>query len=105
MRHCAGADEPETREEAKGVLGRDMEPRAACSGGEGTGMSKLPTSSTRRTSSFQPSSCLSTRIGNQRLEVASLILLWKPTESKQGHSSKGLLRHVPDLGDQKKRLF
>ena len=56
--NCAGADEPETREEAKGVLGRDMEPRADCSGGEGMGMSKIPTYSTRRTSSFQPSSCL-----------------------------------------------
>ena len=89
--NCAGADEPETREEAKGVLGRDIEPRAVCSGGEGMGMSKIPTSSNRRTSFFLPSSRLSSRIGNKNLEVAALTLLWKPTEPKQGHSSKGLL--------------
>ena len=83
MRHCAGADEPETREEAKGVPGS--------SEGEGMGLSKFSTTNTRRTSSFQPSSCLSTRIGNKNLEVASLTLLWKLTESKPGHSSKGLL--------------
>ena len=97
MRQCAGADEPETREEAKGVLGS--------SGGEGKGLSKFPTTNTHRTSSFQPSSRLLTRIGNKRLEVASLILLWKHTESKQGQSSKGLLRRVPELGDQRKSLF
>ena len=87
MRHCAGADEPETREEAKGVLGS--------SGGEGKGLSKFSTTNTRGTSSFQPSSRLLTRIGNKRLEVASLILLWKHTESKQGHSSTGLFKTRP----------
>ena len=91
MRQCAGADEPETREEAKGVFGRDIEPRADCSGGEGMGMSKIPTSSNRRTSFFLLSSRLSSRIGNKNLEVAALTLLWKPTEPKQGHSGKGLL--------------
>ena len=90
--YCTGADEPETREEAKGVFGRDIEPRAACSGGEGKGMSKIPTSSKRRTSFFLPSSRLSTKVGNKNLEVAALILLWKPTEPKQGHSGTGLLK-------------
>ena len=55
MRHCAGADEPETREEAKGVLGS--------SEGEGMGLSKFSPTKTRITSSFRSSSRLSTRVG------------------------------------------
>ena len=42
----AGEGETETGE-AKGVFGRDIEPRAACSGGEGIGMSRIPTSNNR----------------------------------------------------------
>ena len=55
------------------------------------GMSKTPTTSNRRTSFFLPSSRLSSGTGNKNLEVAALTLLWKLTEPKQGHSSKGLL--------------
>ena len=90
--NCAGADEPETREEAKGVLGKDMEPRADCSGGEGMGMSKIPTSSNRRISFFLPSFRLSSGKENRYLEVAALTLLWNSVEPKQVHSGKGLLK-------------
>ena len=74
-----------------GVFGGDKDTRAGCSGDEGMGMSKIPTSSNRRTSFFLPSSRLSSGLGNKNLEVAALTLLWKLTEPKQGHSSKGLL--------------
>ena len=90
--NCAGAAEPETGEEAKDVLGRDIEPEAECSGGEGMGMSRVPTSSSRRTSFFLPSSRFSSGRKNRNLEVAALALLWKSAELKQGHSGKGLLK-------------
>ena len=56
------------------------------------GMSRVPTSSSRRTSFFLPSSRLSSGRENRNLEVAALALLWKSAESKQGHSGKGLLK-------------
>ena len=66
-----GEDAPEIGEETKGVFGRFAEPRASCSGGEGMGMSTIPTSNTRRNSFFLLSALLSSGKGNKKLEVAA----------------------------------
>ena len=87
---CAGEAEPEKGAEAKDVLGRDIEPEAACSSGEGMGISTVPPSSSRRTCFLPPFPHFSFERENRNLEVAALSLLWQLAEPRQGHSGKGL---------------